>query len=264
MHHHPIPAHVLAPTRLVRARRTRVAAPLRAFLGVVVLASSGATLAQDAYAGPVTELAIRSVTATLPAFEAAREAFLAALTQQPGVDADREFVAVLDGSTFAPPEETVYVGMTQYASAEAFAAAGAALGSGELAGTFFGTFAPIVFTALRPLDPNDVYDLTAVASGAGHLLEIAVRDLSRYDAFDRADYDAKRLAFLEVLSARPGVVAEYQWVSILEPDLVVGMTVYESVEVFQGLAGDAALLAAAMPFLELYPTSAGFMVVDVR
>ena len=121
-----------------------------------------------------------------------------------------------------------------------------------------------MFAALRPLDPADAYDLAALAPEPGQLLEIAVRDLSMYDVFDPADYDARRLGFLEVLAGMPGVVAEYQWVSVLEPNLVVGMTVYESLEAFQTLAGDPDLLAAAMPFLERYPTIAGYMMVDAR
>jgi hypothetical protein len=247
-----------------RTQSPRLAAPLLAVLGVAAVAGSGSALAQDAYDGPVTEIALRVVTAPLADFEAARDAFVGALTEQPGVGTDREFVAVLDGRSFTPPEAPVYVGMTQYDDAAAFAAASAALGAGELAGTFFGTFTPVVFTALRPLDPADAYDLAALAPAPGQVLEIAVRDLSRYEAFDLADYDAKRLAFLEVLAGMPGVVAEYQWASVLEPGLVVGMTVYENLEAVQTLSGDPELLAVAMPFLERYPTITGYLVVDAR
>lgn len=253
---------VLAP--LARVRRPQLAASLLAFLGAAAVAASGSALAQDAYAGPLTEIALRGVTASLADFEAARDAFVAALTRQPGVGTDREFVAVLDGTTFTPPETPVYVGMTQYDDAAAFAAASAALGAGDLAGAFFGTFTPIVFTALRPLDPADAYDLAALATGPGQVLEIAVRDLSRYEGFDLEDYDARRLAFLEVLTSAPGVVAEYQWASVLDPNLMVGMTVYESLDAVQTVAGDADVLAAAMPFLERYPTVAGYLVEDAR
>ncbi|MCA9971269.1 MAG: hypothetical protein KC425_13680, partial [Anaerolineales bacterium] len=105
-----------------------------------------------AYSGPVTELAIRILNdgQGVAAFAAARDAFITQLKAQPGVAADREFVALVDGATFAPPAGPVYTGMTEYANMAAFAAAGEALGSSAAAGAFFGTFTPAAFTALRP------------------------------------------------------------------------------------------------------------------
>jgi len=220
--------------------------------------------AQNAVDGPVTELAIRLVSAPLDTFTTAREAFIAALVEQDGVGTDREFVAILDGRTFEPPAAATYVGMTQYGDAASFAEAGEALAAGPEAQAFFGTFTPLVFTALRPLDAADAYDLAGIADQSGQVLEIAVRDLSTFADFDTTDYDARRLAFLDVLSSMPGVVDEYQWVSILDPNIVVGMTVYESAEAFESLAGDAALLEVAMPFLQKYPAFAGYIVVDAR
>ena len=73
------------------------------------------TLAPGAtYNGPVTEIAIRLLSETQdPAeFSAARDAFVALLTSQPGVGTDREFAAVIDGATFGPPARPVFTGMT--------------------------------------------------------------------------------------------------------------------------------------------------------
>jgi hypothetical protein len=256
--------HAHAAPTLGRVHRRRFTVLVGALIALFTLALFSGARAQDAYDGPVTELAIRSVTAPLDVFTSAREAFLTALVEQPGVTVDREFVAILDGTTFQAPETPVYVGMTQYATPAAFAAAGQALGSSPEAATFFGSFSPLAFTALRPLDATDAYDLATLADRPGQLLEIAVRDLSTYADFDAGDYDALRLTFLSELTSRPGVVAEYQWVSVLDPNLVVGMTVYESAEAFEAVVGDETLLAAAMPFLESYPTVTGMIVVDAR
>lgn len=257
----PHPLHAAARAGV---HRRRLAVLVLAPILVAALVLLSGARAQDGYEGPVTEIAIRSVTAPLDTFAEARDAFVAALVEQPGVTDDREFVAILDGASFQPPATPVYVGMTRYASPADFAAASRALGSSAEAATFFGTFSPLAFTALRPLEPTNAYDLGALADQPGQVLEIAVRDLASYDDFDPIDYDARRLAFLNELTSKPGVVAEYQWASVLDPNLVVGMTVYASVDAFQALASDEALLAAAMPFLERYPTFTSMIVVDAR
>jgi len=218
------------------------------------------------YSGPVTELAIRILNEgqDVAAFAAARDAFVARLKAQPGVTVDREFVALVDGSTFAPPAGPVFTGMTEYENMAAFAAAGEALGSSAEAGVFFSTFSPAAFTALRPKSPADRYDLAALANQPGQVLEIAVRNLGNYANFDAADYETRLNGFLGVLAQQPGFVAEYQWVSVLDANIVVGMTVYESAEAFQALAGNQALLAAMMPFVEDYPPFTGYIHADAR
>lgn len=260
---HPDPRNLdgaaVSPTQL---RRFAVLA--FTLIAASVLTSLSNARAQDRYDGPVTELAVRLVTAEIDVFTQARDAFVAALVEQPGVSTDREFVAILDGTTFEPPSTPVFVGMTEYDSFADFATASEVLGPSDEATSFFGTFSPLAFTALRPLDPSDRYALAALADTQGQVLEIAVRDLSTYADFDPADYDARRLAFLAELTSKPGVVAEYQWMSVLDPNVVVGMTVYESADAFQALAGDADLLAAAMPFIERYPTVTAMIVVDAR
>ena len=213
-----------------------------------------------AYSGPVTELAIRRLNPAqdLGAFAAERDRFISLLRQQPGVGTDREFVAFFDFSTFSAPVQGVFVGMTQYDNGQAFAAAGQSLGSSPEAGAFFSTFSPLLFTALRPLDPQDHYELADIAAAPGQVLEIAHRDLSTYP--DLEDYDAKRRRFLTALREQEGFVAEYQWTSVLEPSIAVGMTVYESGEAFQSLAmSPFAQSAASTDFLSAYPPATGFV-----
>ncbi len=218
------------------------------------------------YDGPVTELAIRLVNndVDLVDFSTARDSFVEALTSQPGVRTDREFEAFIDGTTFGPVKSPVFTGMTEYEDMAAFAAASTALGKSTEAGAFFATFKPAVFTALRPKNPDDRYPLADLASQPGQVLEIAVRDLSTYQDFDAADYEAKLNPFLETLSQQSGFVAEYQWVSVLDPNLVVGMTVYKSAEAFGALAASEELSAIAGPLLTNYPPQTGYIHTDAR
>ena len=224
------------------------------------------TDAGTAYDGPVTEIAIRRVNdgQDPAAFAAARDAFVAALTAEPGVGTDREFAAILDGATFAPPEATVFTGMTQYENLAAFAAAGEKLSSSPEAAAFFSTFEPMLFTALRPKDPADSYDLAQILTEPGQILEVAARDLSMYENFDSADYETRLNAFLDALSQQPGFVAEYQWVSALDPNIVVGMTVYESADALAAIAQDQEFMAQMMPFAGSYPAFVGYYHMDAR
>lgn len=153
--------------------------------------------------------------------------------------------------------------MTQYESLKAFKAAGAKLGPAPEAGAFFKTFKPLAFTVLKPLDPATPVDLAKMVK-PGQVLELAVRDLSRYEKFDAAAYGKARDAFLALLARQPGVVAEYQWVSALEPNLVVGMTVYESAEAFQRIATGPVMGAPETKAFFAWPPTTGFVHAVVR
>ncbi len=77
----------------------------------------------------------------------------------------------------------------------------------KIAQAFCGKFEPLAFTALRPKDPADSYDLAQIAAEAGQVLEVAVRNLSQYGDFDAQDYESRLGAFLDALSQQPGFVA---------------------------------------------------------
>lgn len=224
--------------------------------------------APDGGSEAVIELAVRRLNdgQDVAEFEAARDAFVARLREQDGVEVDREFQAFFDFGAQAAPTAPVFVGMTQYATSEAFGAAGEALGSSSEAAAFFATFTPEAFTALRPLDSAQPVDLAAIADQPGQVLEIAVRDLSAYEGFDQAEYETARDGFLTLLRGQPGFVAEYQWVSVLDPNTVVGMTVYESQEAFFGVLGDESFVSdpATAAFLFGYPPATAYVSTVVR
>lgn len=222
----------------------------------------------DGGAEAVIELAVRRLNdgQDVAEFAAARDAFIARLREQDGVEVDRELQAFFDFGAQAAPTAPVFVGMTQYATSAAFGAAGDALGSSPEAAAFFATFTPEAFTALRPLDSAQPVDLAAIAAQPGQVLEIAVRDLSAYESFDQAKYATARDGFLTLLRAQPGFVAEYQWVSVLDPNTVVGMTVYESQAAFFGVLGNQGFVndPATAAFLFGYPPATAYVSTVVR
>lgn len=216
----------------------------------------------------VVEVAVRRLNPQqdVAAFERARDDFVDLLKQQPGVGTDREFEGFVDFSTQMPPNPPIFVGMTQYEDLAAFTAAGQALGSTPEAGAFFSTFTPAAFTPLQPLVPGTTVNLAGIASGANQILEVAVRDLSDYANFDPAAYAQARDDFLDLLRAQNGVVAEFQWVSAVDPNVAVGMTVYEDQAAFMRVNTDPALLNApeTAAFLRPYPPSIGVANTVVR
>jgi hypothetical protein len=226
-----------------------------------------ATAPTEAGTGAVLEVAIRRLNEgqAVADFEAARDAFVDRLRAQPGVRTDREFSAFFDFSTFAAPTPPVFVGMTQYEDAAAYAAAGEALGASAEAGAFFATFTPEVFTLVVPADPDGAVDLAAMASKEGQVIEVVWRDLALYEDFDAAAYEASRDAALAVLGAVEGVDAEYQWVAT-EGTLALGMTVYASQERFFEIATDEALVADPdiSAFFGGYPSLGGYVSAVVR
>lgn len=203
----------------------------------------------------VVEIAIRQVkTGQTSAFTTARNNFINILTKEPGVFNDREYKSFLHYNPAQDATRDVYVGMTQYENLAAFQAANQKLGNSDEATTFFNTFDALTYTVLKPLKSGVTVDLTKVAS-SGQVLEIAVRDLSKYANFNKADYEAKRDAFLVELAKQPARVAEYQWVSALDPNIVIGMTVYTNQQAFTQLLSDPAFNnnPAVGAFLGTYP-----------
>ena len=207
----------------------------------------------------IVELAIRQVKIGQESqFISARTNFINLLTQESYVYNDREYFSFYH---FNPSQDTsrkVYIGMTQYEDMATFQAVGNKLGGSTQATTFFGTFDALTFTALKPLVPGTAVDLSKIATG-NQILEIAVRDLSLYTGFVKADYESKRDAFLAKLTAQSATVKEYQWVSVLNPNIVVGMTVYQDQNSFFQLSSNPTFMndPAVQAFFVTYPPNMG-------
>jgi len=203
----------------------------------------------------VVEIAIRQVkTSQATTFSSARTTFISLLTKESGVFNDREYKSFFHYNPAQDQTREVFVGMTQYENLAAFQAAAQKLGNSAEAGAFFSTFDALTYTVLKPAKSGTAVDLTKVAS-SGQVLEIAIRDFSKYTNFNKADYEAKRDAFLAELAKQPARVAEFQWVSALDPNIAIGMTVYTNQQAFLQLANDAnfAKNPAVIAFLGTYP-----------
>lgn len=207
----------------------------------------------------VVEIAIRQVkSGQLASFEQARTNFINLLTKQQGVSNDREYASFYHFNPAQDTSRAVYIGMTQYENLETFQKVGAAIGGSTEAAAFFKTFDALVFTAMKPKIAGTVVDLSKVAV-KGQILEVAVRNLAQYPNFNKTDYENKLSAFLSVLSKQKGRVAEYQWVSVLDPNIVIGMTVYESQQAFLDIASNSAFAGNqdVITFFSSYPPNMG-------
>ena len=205
----------------------------------------------------VFELAVRKVNSgvSINDFTTARDAFVTKLMQQDGTSNDREFQPFFDFSQ-SLPLDSVYIGMTQYKDLTTYTNLGTQAQNWSEALPFISKFTPLAFEALQPLDEYKPVDLSSLApKNSGRVLEIAVRDLSLYNNFNQADYEAKRDAFLTALKQQNGFVQEVQWKSVTNPNVVVGMTVYASQSAAVGILSDANFTnsSAVMDFLGTYP-----------
>ena len=210
----------------------------------------------------VAALVIRRIKpdVTEAEFAAARDAYVAVLESQPGIGTDREFEAIVDFSTFAAPDPAVWIGLTQGDSLAEFGTAADTAGATPEAAAFFASFDLVSFGLLTPLEPGTPVDIGAEMITGDEILEVAVRDFSTYDAFDLAAYEEARDAFLPMLGAMDGVLAEYQWVSPADPNLAVGMTIYRDQATYFAVASDPVLTSSDeyAAFVFGYPFSAGY------
>lgn len=206
----------------------------------------------------VFELAVRRINpgVSIAEFEAARDTFVAKLIAEEGTSNDREVQPFFDFLNMGIALDSIYIGMTQYESLETYNALGQSLFSIPEAQAFLSTFSPLVFEALQPIEGYEPVELSAIAPlGTGQVLEIAIRDLSSYDNFDQADYEAKRDVFLDKLSAQNGFLREIQWKSAINDGIVVGMTVYESQQAVIGINSDTTFANSpeVVNFIANYP-----------
>ena len=206
----------------------------------------------------VFELAVRRINSgvSIKDFTNARDAFVAKLVEQEGAFNDREVQPFLDYLGSGLPLDSVYIGMTQYEDLETYNSLAQSLSTIPEAQTFIGTFSPIIFEALRPIEGYIPVDLSKVAPlGTGQVWEIAIRDLNSYPNFNQADYEAKRDAFVEKLAEQNGTLREIQWESAINPGIVVGMTIYESQAAVIAINSDTTFTNSpeSVEFIGAYP-----------
>lgn len=189
----------------------------------------------------VYEIAVRMVKdGQKDAFLAERRKFVGLLKSRPGVSNDREFQ-----SFYALPradEREVFIGMTEYASAETLGAVQEDIYSAFL--PFAATMDLKAYVFVQPTEGGP-FHLGSLAGGPGQVLELAVR---RVKVGQEAAFESARQQFVRWLNGRPGVLGSWEFQVVGGQDterLAVGMSVYESQEAFQAIAGQVQSLPEA-------------------
>jgi len=190
---------------------------------------------------PVYEIAVRMVKeGQQDNFVNERHQFVGLLKAQAGVSNDREF-----RSFYALPEpdpREVFIGMTQYASPSVLQ---------EVQGKVYSAFAPFAETMdlkayvfVQPTEGGP-FDLSTLAAKEGQVLEVAVR---RVKEGQDATFQSNRKDFVDWLNRQDGVLGSWEFKVVSGQDiegLTVGMSVYESQEAFQAVAGQTQSLPEA-------------------
>ncbi len=225
--------------------------------------SNGLLSTENVFVMPVRKV---KSNVSIQQFTATRDAYVATLEAQDGTLTDREIQPFFDFTFSGLPLDSIYIGFTSFQNNEIFGEIGNVTGSTSEANAFFGTFDFLAFEVLQPLDPNLVVDLSELAPlGSNQVWEVAIRDISQYNNFNPSDYEDKRDAYLAVLAQQNGFLREIQWQSISNPDVVVGMTIYESAQAVQDINSDQDFIDAytATGFLQDYPPNRLGMISQV-
>lgn len=214
---------------------------------------------------PIYELAVRATKeGQLATFEGTRSKFIAKLQGIEGAEVDREFQAF-----YALPEPNptpVFIGMTKWASMEAAGAAAQQLMATEEAQAFFGTFDFLAYALMTQTEGPEL-NLATLAAEARQVLEISVR---RTKEGQDAIFNERRKAFVDHLSAKEGVLESYEFAVVgsmpgMDTEgLSVGMTVYESQEAFQAVAGPLMQEAVTQTYFTTFDIVASQFAVSIK
>ena len=174
----------------------------------------------------VLEIAVRKVKPDqVEAFKSKRSAFIAHLKTLNGVVADGEFQVQLSGGLTGPPdtESVIFVGMTTWASKDAYDAAAKSLEQAPVAGEFFATFDFLSYGQYRPTDGRPI-DLDQLLS-AGYL-ELPIRTIAT--GTSQGDFQSGRDALVDLLKRQPGFAFNREYTSVAGDGVLVGVVAWNS------------------------------------
>lgn len=197
---------------------------------------------------PVFEIAVRKVKdGQKDDFVSRRADFITKLKAQEGVSNDREFQSFY--ALPEPDQQEVFIGMTQYANGNTV---------GKVQSKVLGKFMKFAKTmdlkAYVFVQPTEggAFDLGRLASKPGQVLELAIR---RVKPGQEAAFQSSRMAFVNWLGKQTGVVGSWEFKVVGGKDtesLTVGMSVYESQEAFQAIAGKVQALPEAGAYFSTF------------
>lgn len=196
----------------------------------------------------VFEIAVRKVKeGKKDEFVSCRADFITKLKAQDGVSNDREFQ-----SFYALPEpdkQEVFIGMTQYASGKTV---------GKVQSKVLGKFMKFsktmelkAYVFVQPIE-GGTFDLGKLATKPGQVLELAVR---RVKTGQEEAFQASRKDFVNWLNKQEGVTGSWEFKVVggkNTENLTVGMSVYESQEAFQAIAGKVQSLSEAAAYFSTF------------
>ena len=178
----------------------------------------------------IYELAINKVKpGRLADFKAARAAFITEMKKAEGVGPDAAYQ-----SFFTMPGENeteVFVGVTEWSSAEDFAAAAAQLMPTEAFRNYFQTFEQLAYLQLCPEDGKP-FNLQKIA-GDDFVIEFAARTVKPGQEHLFAE---KRRAFFDAVGAQPGYLFDREFVAI-DSDVKAVIIAWASQADFQNALG---------------------------
>ncbi|TAF64970.1 MAG: hypothetical protein EAZ55_09945 [Cytophagales bacterium] len=197
---------------------------------------------------PIYEIAVRMVKDGMKnEFVSARKNFITKLKAQKGVSNDREFQSFY--ALPKPDEREVFIGMTQYTSMDILPEIQQQIGADFM--EFAKTMDLKAYVFVQLLEGKK-FDLSKLALKEGQVLEIAIR---KVNAGQEKEFDESRKAFVNWLNAQEGVVGSWEFKVVGgqgTEGLTVGMSVYESQEKFQAIAGKVQTLPEAGKYFSTF------------
>lgn len=197
---------------------------------------------------PVFEIAVRKVKeGKKDEFISRRAAFITKLKSQDGVSNDREFKSFY--SLPEPDKQEVFIGMTQYATGKTV---------GKVQSKVLGKFMKFARTMdlkayvfVQPIE-GGTFDLGKLVTKPGQVLELAVR---RVKPGQDGAFQSSRKGFVNWLNKQEGVAGSWEFKVVggknIE-NLTVGMSVYDSQEAFQAIAGKVQSLPEAGAYFSTF------------
>ena len=173
----------------------------------------------------------------------------ALLVNDKGVVASREFKTIVNVAPYNPttgkPYDKVFFGLGQYESQADYDALTAKYTANPPADllSYFSTNIPLNNGSIlvKPYRDTPTLDVKNFIQ-TGQVLEIAIRDVSKYTNFN--DFDTKRAAFVTLLKKQNGVVKELEYRSV-DGKYYVGMTIYENQQKFFAIISNPAVVQSA-------------------
>lgn len=197
----------------------------------------------------IYELAINQVKpGCLADFKVARAAFITEMKKTQGVGPDAAYQ-----SFFTMPgenESEVFVGVTEWNSAEDFANAAVQLAPTAAFQNYFQTFEQLAYLQLRLAD-GEPFDLAHI-TGNGHTVEFAARTVK---PGQEHLFAAKRKAFFDVIAAQPGYLFDREFVAI-DSDVKAVIIAWESQADFQNALGTLSQMAEMGDFFSILDVQA--------